>query len=44
MERLSRLTHRGPDQKSIWKNENIWMGHQRLILIGGEDYGRTTFS
>ena len=40
MERLSRLTHRGPDQKSIWKNENIWMGHQRLILIGGEDYGR----
>ena len=39
-ERLTRLSHRGPDQRNIWKNENIWMGHQRLILVGGEKSGR----
>ena len=38
--RLERITHRGPDQTNIWENENIWMGHQRLILIGGENSGR----
>ncbi len=38
--RLEWISHRGPDQRNIWKNENIWMGHQRLILVGGEKTGQ----
>lgn len=38
--RLDRLAHRGPDQRNIWKNHKIWMGHQRLVLLGGEESGK----
>lgn len=38
--RLDRLTHRGPDQRNIWNDHRIWMGHQRLILLGGEESGQ----
>lgn len=38
--RLERLTRRGPDQRNLWMNSRIWMGHQRLVLLGGEESGK----
>ena len=40
IDRLRRLKHRGPDQQNTWSNRYIWMGHQRLVLLGGEKTGQ----
>lgn len=30
---LSAQSHRGPDASKIWKNENVFLGHNRLSII-----------
>ena len=32
-EALRRLRHRGPDEKGVWKNKGVGLGHARLSII-----------
>ena len=31
-----KLSRRGPDEKGIYKNNNIYLGHRRLVVIDKE--------
>ena len=37
---LGTLKHRGPDKTHIWSNENLFLGHHRLIVEGGPESGK----
>tara|TARA_B110000879_G_scaffold202668_1_gene279319 strand:+ start:614 stop:2350 length:1737 start_codon:yes stop_codon:yes gene_type:complete len=39
-EGLDLLKHRGPDQKGVYVDENLFMGHQRLSIIDLSDNGK----
>ncbi|MEM1423057.1 MAG: asparagine synthase (glutamine-hydrolyzing) [Planctomycetota bacterium] len=39
-----RLTHRGPDDAGLFRDEHVWLGHRRLSVIDTSDAGRQPMS
>lgn len=43
LQALGTLDHRGPDNKSFWSSNNIFLGHTRLSIIGLETSSNQPF-
>ena len=41
---LDALDHRGPDNTSYWYDENVFLGHTRLAIIGLDSASNQPFS
>ena len=44
LEMLKTIQNRGPDGEGLWHTDNIFLGHRRLAIVGGESGTQPLYS